>query len=167
MPQLQFSNPLIIAQVVWMLVIFAVLYRLLANYALPQVAQVVDARAARIEADLDGARVAKAEADAASSDVTEAIRQASAEAQSQVSAALDSAKAQAAEEARRAGERLDAQLAEAETRIAEARKQALGALREVATETATTLVSRLAGRQPDSGKVNRAVDEALAARAAA
>jgi F-type H+-transporting ATPase subunit b len=167
MPQLQFSNPLIIAQVVWMLVIFYALYRLLADYALPQVAQVVDARAARIAADLDGARVAKAEADVASGDVTEAVRRASAEAQAQVNAALDSAKAQAADEARRAGERLDAQLAEAETRIAEARKQALGALREVATETTTTLVSRLAGRQPDSGTVGRAVDEALAARAAA
>lgn len=167
MPQLDFSNPLTIAQVVWMLVIFGVLYWMLAHWALPQVAHVVEARAARIEADLDGARLAKLESDAAASDVAEAVRRASAEAQAQVATALNAAKAQAAEEARRADERLNAQLAEAEKRIAEARASALGALREVATDTASTLVARLTGRQPDAAQVGSAVDRALAARAAA
>lgn len=167
MPQLDFSNPLTIAQVVWMLVIFGVLYYVLAHFALPQVAQVVESRAARIEADLDSARVAKLEADMAANEVQEAMRRANAEAQAQVAAALDAAKAQAAEQSRAADERLEARLAEAESRIAQARAQALGALREVATDTTTSLVARLTGRQPDPGQIAGAVDQALAARAAA
>jgi F-type H+-transporting ATPase subunit b len=167
MPQLDFSNPLTISQVVWMLIIFGVLYYVLARYALPQVAHVVEARAARIAADLDGARIAKTESDQAAAEVTEAMRRASAESQAQVAAALNAAKAQAAEQARAADERLDARLAEAEQRIAQARQQALGALREVATDTATSLVARLTGRQPDAGQVAAAVDGALAVRAAA
>ena len=69
MPQLDFSNPLTIAQVVWMAIIFGVLYYVLARYTLPQVAEVVDGRANRIAADLDGARAAKTQSDAAIAEV--------------------------------------------------------------------------------------------------
>jgi len=167
MPQLDFHNPLTIAQVVWMFVIFGVLYWMLAHYALPQVGHVVEARAARIEGDLDNARLAKLGADQAASEMEEAMRRASADAQAQVAAALNAAKAHAAEESRAADERLNARLAEAEGRIAEARRQALGALREVATDTATSLIARLTSHQPDAAQVSGAVDQALAARAAA
>ena len=73
MPQLDFSNPLTIAQVVWMAIIFGVLYYVLARYTLPQVAEVVDGRANRIAADLDSARAAKAQSDAAIAEVNEAL----------------------------------------------------------------------------------------------
>ncbi len=167
MPQLDFHNPLTIAQVIWMLVIFGALYWILSHYALPQVAHVVEARAARIGTDLDGARVAKLEADLAASEMQEAVRQASTEAQVQVAAAVNAAKAEAAVQSRAADERLSARLAEAEKRIAAAREQALGALREVATDTTASLVARLTGRQPDAAQVAGAVDQTLAARAAA
>ena len=69
MPQLDFGNPLTISQVVWMFIIFGGLYALFSRWALPQVAEVVDARSSRIGADLDTARAAKAEADAAAAEI--------------------------------------------------------------------------------------------------
>lgn len=165
MPQLDFANPLTISQVVWMLLIFGVLYLLLSRWALPQVAEVLDARASSIAADLNTARAAKAEADSAATEISAASARASAEAQSRINAAVEQAKAEATEQARDANQRLDAQLAEAEQRIGAARAGAVGALRQVATETAGVVVSRLIGRQPDQAAVEAAVDHAIAARA--
>jgi len=165
MPQLDFSNPLTIAQVVWMAIIFGLLYYLLARYALPQVAEVVDARAQRIAGDLDSARAAKAQSDAAIAEITEAGRRANAEAQSAIAGAIAKAKAEALEQSRAADERLNAQLAEAEHRIADARNTAMGALREVAQNTTSAVIARLTGHAPDPAVIESAVGAAMARRA--
>ena len=164
MPQLDFSNPLTIAQVVWMAIIFGALYYILARYTLPQVAEVVDGRANRIAADLDSARAAKAQSDAAIAEVNSAGQRANAEAQAAIAGAVAQAKAEAAAQSRAADERLSHQLAEAEQRITEARHAAMGALREVARDTAGTLVARLTGHTPDPAAVEGAVGAAMAAR---
>ena len=164
MPQLDFNNPLTISQVVWMAIIFGALYLLLANWALPQVAQVLDLRSARIGADLDSARLAKAQADAAVAEIQEATRRASTEAQAAIASSMAQAKAETAEHARVANEQLDAQLHEAEQRIAAARHSAMGALRDVATDTARAVVTRLTGHEPDPALVSGAVDHVLAGR---
>lgn len=166
MPQLDFSNVLTISQVVWMALIFAVLYFLLSQWALPQVASVLDERAARVNADLDTARLAKAEADSAIIELQAAMRRASTEAQSAIASSISRAKAEAAEQARVANERLDAQLSEAEQRIGAARQAAMGALREVATDTAATVIARLTGRDADTVLLGNAVGQALATRGA-
>ena len=165
MPQLDFANPLTTSQVVWMAIIFGGLYYLLSTWALPQVASVLDNRAARIGADLDSARLAKLHADTAVAELQEATRRAASEAQSAIAGAIAQAKAEAAEQARAESERLDAQLHEAEQRIAAARQSAMGALRDVATETANTVVSRLTGHAPDPALVGGAVDRAMTAKA--
>ncbi len=164
MPQLDFSNPLTLAQVVWMAIIFGLLYYLLARYALPQVAGVVENRANRIAADLDSARAAKVQSDAAVAEITEAGRRAAAEAQSAINQAVAHAKAEAAEGSRAADERLNEQLAVAEQRIGAARASAMGALRQVATETAGMVVSRLTGRDADTAAVEAAVGSVMSAR---
>lgn len=164
MPQLDFSNPLTISQVVWMALIFGALYYILSRYALPQVAGVLDERSARITADLDTARLAKLQADTAVAELQEATRRASTEAQAAIASSMSQAKAEAAEQARVANERLDAQLHEAEQRIAAARQSAMAALRDVATETARTVVSRLTGHEPDPSLLGGAIDTVLARR---
>jgi F-type H+-transporting ATPase subunit b len=166
MPQLDFANPLTISQVVWLAIIFFALYLLLSRWALPQVESVLEARAGTIAADLDAARAAKAEADAAMAEMMAATHKAQADAQAQVTSAVDAAKAEAAAQAVVANAKLDAQLAAAEQRIATARAAALGALREVATTTTTDVVTRLAGFTPDTATIDGAVGRALAARAA-
>ena len=164
MPQLDFSNPLTIAQVVWMFLIFAALYMALRYWALPQVGTVLETRQARISTDLASARDAKQAADAAALEIAERGRTAAAEAQAQISQASDTAKRDAAERARIDGEQLERQLTDAEQRISAARQQAMGALRQVASDTATAVVSRLTGHSPNPARVDDAVGHVMAAR---
>ena len=142
MPQLDFGNPWTIAQVIWMLIIFGALYYVMARYALPQVESVLEARRARIEGDLESAQAAKQRADAAMAEHQAATAKARAE-------ALNA--------------RLAAQIEAAEQQIASARDNAMGALRQVATDTADALVTRLIGRS-DGAAVSAAVERELAAR---
>jgi F-type H+-transporting ATPase subunit b len=167
MPQLDFGNRLTTSQIVWMVIIFAVLYFLLARWALPQVGEVVERRAGTIEADLNTARQAKAEADAAVAELTDATRRAHADAQGQIAAAIGEAKAQAAKQSEEMNRRLEAQLQEAEGRIQAQRQQAMGALRQVAADTASTVVARLTGQSPAPASVDAAVGQALAGRSPA
>jgi F-type H+-transporting ATPase subunit b len=164
MPQLNFASPLTISQVVWGAIIFVLLYVLLSRWALPKVSTVVDARHAIVAGDLETARAAKAEADHAVAELTAATRAARAEAQAAVATATQTAKAEAAERSAAVNQRLDVQLAEAEGRIGQARAAAMGALRQVANEAATAIVTRLTGRAPDGGLVDRTVGEMLTAR---
>jgi F-type H+-transporting ATPase subunit b len=164
MPQLDFGNPLTVSQIVWMAIIFFILYLLLTLWALPQVDQVLTERSSRIAADLDAARSAKAEADAAVAELGEATRRAHAEAQTAIATAIAQAKDTAAAEAAQFNQRLEAQLAAAEQRIAEARAGAMGALRQVAAETAQALLGRLIGRTPEPASLDAAIGTALAAR---
>ncbi len=165
MPQLDFGNSLTQAQVVWLAIIFFALYLLLSKWALPQVASVLELRANAIAGDLDAARKAKAEADAAAAEQAKATREAHAGAQAEINAALAAAKAATDSESAALNAKLDAQIADAERRIAAARVAAMGALEQVATETARDVVARLTGTAIDGLVVNRAVAAALAARA--
>jgi len=165
-PQIDFANPLTKSQVVWLGIIFFALYLLLARWALPQVGEVLAARSARIGADLDAARAAKASADEAVAELTAATRHAQAEALAEVTGAVDAAKAQAAVQAVIANTRLEKQLADAEARINAARVASVGALNDVALSATADVVTRLAGFTPDASLVEHAVGRALAARAA-
>jgi F-type H+-transporting ATPase subunit b len=165
MPQLDFNNPLTISQVVWLAIIFFALYLLLSRWALPQVSGVLEMRASAINGDLQAAMAAKAEADAAVAELTAATRDAHATAQSEIGAAVAEAKAAAAARSAVLNEKLDAQLAAAEQSIAAARAAAMGALRQVATDTATSVIARLTGMTPDPHNVDSAIGSALDARA--
>ena len=166
MPQLDFSTPLTISQVVWMAIIFLTMYVLLSKWALPQVAAVVESRAASIASDLEAARTARTGSEAAAAEVAAATRQAHTEAQAQIASAVTEAKAAVATETERSNVVLEAQLQAAEARIGEARVAALGALRQVASETAAMVYDRLTGTHADPGRLDTAVDAALAARRA-
>ena len=165
MPQLDFGNPLLLSQVVWGALIFVVFYVLCARWVLPRMGAVIEARHSSIAGDLETARTAKAQADAAVLELTAARRSAQAKAQTEVDSATQDAKARASAAAAETNARLDAQLAQAETRIAEGRAQAMGALREVATETASLVVARLTGSMPDQNSVQEATDSILSDRA--
>jgi F-type H+-transporting ATPase subunit b len=164
MPQLDFSTPLPVALMVWGVLIFAVLYGLMSRWALPRVAEVLELRAAKIGQDLDAANAAKAASDAAIAELTEATRTAQATAQAQVAGAVATAKEAAAAQAAVLNAKLEAQLASAERQIAQARTAAFGALRQVATETATVVVNRLTGGAPATQTVDTAVGAVLTAR---
>lgn len=163
MPQLEFGNPLVIAQVVWMLLIFAALYWLVKNKGLPMVEGVLEERRGRIQGDLEAARTAKANADAAMAAHRDATAKARAEAQAAIAGALQNALAEAEKRAEVLNAKLAEQVAAAEARIDAARTSAMGALRDVATDTAEALVQKLVG-QADRGAIGAAVGRELTAR---
>ncbi len=164
MPQLDFATPLTTSQVVWGAIIFIVLYILASRFALPTVASVLEERANHIARDLENAQRAKEKSDAAAVEVAQATAKARAEAQAAINAALDDAKAAAAKQTATLNERLEKQLVAAEASIAAARASAMGALRQVATETAATVITRLTGAPPEQARLDGAIAHALSAR---
>lgn len=164
MPQIDFANPLTISQVVWGAIIFTVLYLLLSRFVLPKVGEVLEERASHIARDLEAARASKEKADSGMAEATQAIARARSEAQTAVNAALEEAKTAAAEQAHILNHQLELKLKAAEAQIAQARVQAMGALRQVAAETAGDVVVRLTGATPDAGRVTDTVGAVMAAR---
>ncbi len=164
MPQLDFKNPLTTSQIVWLAIIFFTLYLLLSRWALPQVAEVLEMRAATIGRDLDAARLAKEEADSAVVELTHATREAQASAQASIASAVDAAKAEAALRSAALNAKLDVQLNQAEQRIDIARAGAVGALRQVATDTAHVVIARLTGQPANDDAVNHEVGAVLTIR---
>lgn len=173
MPQLNFGHPLVVSQVVWLLLIFGLLYYTMANVALPRVTEVLEQRRQRIDADLEAAHAAKQRADAAFEEHRAATARARAEAQMAIGAAVQRTQDEVAAKAEVVTARLNDQIGQAEARIAAARDSAMGALRQVAVETAEALVHRLVG-SGDGGpggqssghldQLDRAVDRQLALR---
>jgi F-type H+-transporting ATPase subunit b len=164
MPQLDFKTPLTISQVVWGAIIFVVLYQMLSRTGLPLVESVLEERAGKISKDLDEARAAKAQADLGMREAQAATAKARSESQAAINAALDEAKKAAAVQTEALNARLEKQLQESEAQIARARASAMTALRQVATETAATVVTRLAGAAPEAGRLDRAIGSALSQR---
>jgi F-type H+-transporting ATPase subunit b len=164
MPQLDFGNPLTISQVVWGAIIFVVLYLMLARGGLPQVESVLAERAASISTELEAARAAKAKADIDMAEAQVARDRAHAEAQGAINAAVNEAKEAAARQAESLNAQLDKQLADSEAQIAQARTAAMSAVRQVATETANLVVTRLAGAPPNPARLENAVGSVMAAR---
>ena len=164
MPQLDFHNPLLTSQIVWGAVIFAVFYMLVSRWGLPRVDSILEMRASTIAADLDRARASKAQADAAAAELNAARRQAYAQSQAAMTEAMQKAKAEATTRAAEQDSRLTAQLAESEKQIAQARTAAMGALGQVATETAIAAVARLTNGHADDRRVQQAVGAILAER---
>lgn len=163
MPQLDFANPLTVAQVIWLFIIFGLLVYLATNYLLPPVAEVLENRRSRIAGDLDVARDARAAAEAAEAAHRDATARARAEAQAAIADASKAAQAEAARRAEELNARLNARIAESERRIGASRDAAMGTLREAATDAAGAIVQRLAGFN-DTGAVATAVGRELAAR---
>ena len=164
MPQLDFTNPLLLSQVVWGAIIFVALYLLLSHWALPQVSAVLVSREAKIDADLNTARASKLGADAAVAELTSATAKARAEANTAINDAVEQAKREAAAQTIELNAKLVVQTTAAEARIGQARASGVAALRQVATETATAVITRLTGAPADEARVASTVDSLLAAR---
>jgi F-type H+-transporting ATPase subunit b len=167
MPQMDFHNPLTGTQVLWMAVILVVLYVVLARWGLPEVGKVLENRSAVIARDLAAARGAKTAADVAVAQLNVMIKQARDTAQAQIAAAVAQAKAEAALQAASLAAKLDRQLAESEAQINAARRQAMAAIKPVASDAAAAMLLRLTGNAPGQDALGTRVDDALAARKAA
>lgn len=164
MPQLDFKNPLLVSQVVWGALIFAGFYALASRWGLPKVGAILEMRAQTIAGNLDQARAAKAQADAAVAELTAARTKAYAESQAAIAAATAKAKAEAAARTAEQDARLEAQLAESEAQIGAARATAMSAIRQVAGEAAQAVIARVADGHEDAVRVDHAVSNLLSQR---
>ncbi len=161
LPQFDISNwP---GQIVWILLIFAVLYAFMAWVILPRISGAIDDREEKISGDVGEARrlrdKAQAEAEAAALEVAQARAQGlRLAAQAQTEAKARAAARQAEEEAR-----LNALVSAAESRIAEARASAMGHVTSIAQDAAAAMVERLTGVAANQGELDRALASSEAA----
>jgi F-type H+-transporting ATPase subunit b len=167
MPQMDFSNPLTTAQVVWMAIILVALYLTLSRWGLPEIGKVLEHRAQTIGADLETARAAKAAADHAVAELNKTMQQARAAAQADIAKAVAEAKAKALAQSQAMAEKLEAQLEDSEAQITAARTAALAAIKPVAADAASEILARLTGKIPAGDMLTPQIDAAYAARAAA
>jgi F-type H+-transporting ATPase subunit b len=147
-------------QIVWLLLIFAVLYLLLARVFVPRLRGALDTRQATITGALAEARRVQTEADAH----TAAAQAELAAARTAVDRTASDAKtAAAAEAAQRQGveeAKLAQHLAQAEDRIRISRDEAMTNVRAIAVETAQALVDKLSDRPASRGEIEAGLAQA-------
>jgi F-type H+-transporting ATPase subunit b len=159
----QFDITMWPGQMVWILLIFAVLYILFARVFVPRIAVAIESREDKISGDIGEARrlrdKARAEADAAASELAQVRAQAlkmAADAQAEAKAQASARQAQ--EEAK-----LAEAMAAAEVRISTARAEAMTHVRAIATDTASAIVTRLTGAKTSAAELTKALDTAALA----
>src|SRR5215467_2648704 len=143
-----FQRETFASQLVWLVITFALLYALVAKFALPRVGGIFAARRERVEADMARARGLREEADAALAAYEKAL--ADAHTRGQAIASETHTRLTAEGEARRKAleAELNGKLAEAERAIAGTKQSAMANVRTIAVEAAAAIVERLIGAAP-------------------
>lgn len=159
MPQLEVST--FVSQIFWLIVCFSFLYYLLSRKALPRVAEVLEARADRIRADLDEAQRLKKDAEDALGRYEQVVAQSQSEAQAEIAETQAKLQAEAADAQAKLDEKLAKQIADAEERIAKARADALKDLDDAALTTAQAAAERLTGLKVTKTDAKAALDAVL------
>jgi F-type H+-transporting ATPase subunit b len=156
-----FNSQTFPSQLVWLVVCFVLLYALMAKWALPQVARVIEHRQKRIADDFAEAARLKQRSDEA----VAAYEKALADARSRAQAIANQMQEKQAAEAEALRKKIEADLhrkmAEAEKTIATAKQAALGNVRAIAQDAAGAIVERLIGSTPSAQAVANAVADVL------
>ncbi len=155
LPQLQFEHWG--GQIVWLLLIFAVLYVVLSKVLLPRVSGAIDERGGKIAGDIADARRMKDEAEAQARAAAAEVAEARAKAQKTAADAKAKASAEAAERQAKEEAALAEKLASAEASIQAARDQAMSQVRVVAEETAGAIVEKLTGKAASTAELKSAL----------
>jgi F-type H+-transporting ATPase subunit b len=163
MPQLDLST--FPSQIFWLVVVFSILYVLMARVGLPRVGAMIEARKTRIAGDLDRAAQMKAEAEAVMAAYERSLADARAQAQTTLKEAMERFAVVAADRQRQAMQKLAVETTAAEKRIAEAKTQALAGLRAVAVDVARATTRKLVGVEIEESAAGAAVDQIMKERA--
>ncbi len=144
MPQLQQIDTFL-SQIVWLVLAFVVLFVVLRMIALPKIQATLEARRDRIEGDLDRAQTLRREAEQVLAEYEAAMAEGRDRAQSVIRDAVEDGKARATAAHGELANRLADDIAGAEARIAAARDEAVGNIREVAADVVQAAAQRLIG----------------------
>jgi len=156
-----FNSETFASQLFWLVVAFVLLYALMAKWALPQVARVIEGRQKRIDDDIAEAGRMKEKSDEAIAAYEKALADARSRAQAIAYATREEAAAEADATRKKTEEALNARLAEAEKTITATKEAAMGNVRGIAEEAAAAIVERLIGTAPSEKAVAEAVAAAL------
>jgi F-type H+-transporting ATPase subunit b len=162
MPQLDLAT--FPTQLIWLAITFIVLYLVMQAVGLPRVGEVIAARRARIEGDLEKAQQLKNETEAVIAAYEKALAEARMQAQISLRETTEQLNAQSAERQRKVVEELGRETAAAERRISDAKQQALGSLREIAIEATREAAQKLTGVGLDVTRAASVVEQALRER---
>jgi F-type H+-transporting ATPase subunit b len=148
------------SQIFWLVLIFVLLYLLMARVALPRIASIFAERTKRIGDDLAAAQRFKEQSEAANAAYQQSLADARAHAQAIANETRDKHAAEAAATNKKLETQLHEKLAAAEQSIASTRTAAMGNVSGIAAETAAAIVQRLIGTTPSAQDVAAAVKEA-------
>ncbi|WP_292062564.1 hypothetical protein [Brevundimonas sp. UBA7664] len=155
LPQFEFQHWF--GQIVYLIVLFALLYWLMAKVFVPRLRGVIDQRAATIADAVSAARQVQAEAAGQAEAAKAEVEAARASSRSMAAAAkarvTETANARAAEEEAV----VNARIAEAETAIGKTRDAAMTNVGAIASDTAAAIVERLTGKAPTAAEASAAV----------
>lgn len=155
-----FEAATFLSQIVWLAIAFGLLYLLMSRLALPRVESILARRREIILADVQQARAAKAESDAAAAAHEAALAKARANAQAIAAETRAGVNAEADASRRALEADLNARLATSEAEIQASKTRALSNVRSIAADAASAIVEQLTGRTPSPGEVLSAVDAA-------
>jgi len=147
-------------QIFWLAVALVAIYFILSRIALPRIAAVLAERQDTISNDLAAAEDLKARADEAEKAYEKALAEAKAEAQRIAAETKAAMKDELARANAEADARIAEKTAEGEKKIAEIRDSAAEAVREVAKDVTSELVTAM-GQKADGRSVNAAVNAQL------
>jgi len=149
------------SQLVSLAIFFVALYVIVSKLALPRVGGAIEARQNKIEGDLAEAQKLKDQSDAALKAYEADLAAARSRAQAISAETREKLNAVAEAERKTLEDKLGVRLADAEKQIAATRNAAMGNVRTIAAEAASSIVQQLTGSAPDAGTVRNAVDASL------
>jgi F-type H+-transporting ATPase subunit b len=161
MPQIAQIGEIYASQLLWLAIFFGAIFVVIGLGMLPKIQSTVDARDARIAADLEVARGAREAADS----LEEGYRAEMDKSRGEAARLAAKAKADAAKSTEQSVATADAAIATrvdtAVASIAEAKAKAMSEIESVATEAVQGLVARVAGLDIDADTARTAVAREL------
>lgn len=149
------------SQLIWLVIAFVLLYALMAKWALPSVARVIEKRQKGVEDDLAEAGRLKAQSDEAVAAYEKALADARGRAQA-IANETRERQAKEAEAARKSVEdELNTRLAQSDKTIAASKAAAMSNVRGIAEGAAAAIVERLIGSAPSEQAVVAAIADVL------
>lgn len=162
MPQIEQIAATYASQIFWLLITFGLVYFGIGKVMVPRIQSTVDARDARIAADLQAAEAARRNAEATEEAWQAEMEQARVAAQAETTAAKARATAAFESQVHHADAELATRMAHHDRAVAEAKASAMGNVQSIAADAAREMVARLAGAEVSDEAASNAVRKVMA-----
>jgi len=163
MPQIDQISSIYFSQLVWLLLVFAIIYVVIGRGMLPKIEGTVQARADKVSGDLAAAETARDQAAVLNRDYHAEMDAAHNGAAGAIQKAKDEAVRDTELKLRLAHDDIAGKLHHAELALGEARARAFGEIENVAADAVRDIVARLSGADVSEGDALVAVRASLAA----